>query len=97
MTRLCSRLAQKLKEEHRFKDAAAIFFEYLDSAEDAADALVQGQVWTEARRVIARSGREDLFGNGKLPVNAALFVVDFQRMTFQRLTLFPECEVTGNH
>ena len=59
---LCRRLAEKLLEEKRPLPAAQIFLEYLNDPEEAVAALIGGQMWSEAARIINKHNRKDLLG-----------------------------------
>ena len=59
---LCTRLAEALKEDRRYGDAARILSHYLDDGEEAVATLVEGRLWGEALRLIGAIGRPDLMG-----------------------------------
>ncbi len=59
---LCKRLAGDLKTKGRLAEAATVLRERLGDPEEALAALVEGQLWAEADRIIAEERRGDLYG-----------------------------------
>lgn len=58
---LCRRIAEKLREEKRFSEAAQVLNEYLNDPEEAVVTLLEGRNWDEATRIIHEHQRPDLF------------------------------------
>lgn len=57
---LCQRLADSLKCDRRYKEAAEVLTNYLSKHEDAVDVLVEGHCWTDAIRIAYKYQRKDL-------------------------------------
>ena len=88
MANLCSRLVEKLKDSHRHAEAANILMEYLNDPEEALVVLLQGQVWSEAIRLIYKHNRMDLYETNLKPAlieasNELIGQLDKKLSTFQ--------------